>query len=440
MSKKTALTRRHFLKTTATAGCALGLPAALYVPSSVLGKDGATAPSERITVAHIGVGGLGRVVYGWTQQVKDAQVVAVADCFKSRREGIAAHCKGKAYLDYNEIMQRDDIDAVIIITSDNNHVPIGLAAGRAKKHTHIAKPLGLSIRQNLELQKLFSNQQSKDSGLVFQYGTQQRSMRHCWKGCELVRRGVIGKITALEVDAPDGGAGGSTQPAPIPPDLGEDGYAMWLGSAPKKPYTVDRCRPNGTYWIYDYSIGYLAGWGAHPLDIMVWGSDADTQGIITVEGTGNIPAKGLYDCVYNWDMKIKFGGIPFTFKPGSDRTRFIGEKGWIEVRRGVDWNIASWNEGEKLGLSASDPKLLEIPLDGEPLLKQTPSTNHIDDFVRSIKNKEQPGSTLRDAVRSDNISHLCDIAVRTKSVVNYDPVKQELAAPTKEQLELFNRV
>ena len=80
---------------------------------------------------------------------------------------------------------------------------------------------------------------------------------------------------------------------------------MWLGPAPKTPFTADRCHPPGTYWIYDYSIGYLAGWGAHPLDIMVWGSDADLAGPITVEGTGEIPTKGLYNTVYNWDMKIQ---------------------------------------------------------------------------------------------------------------------------------------
>ena len=75
--------------------------------------------------------------------------------------------------------------------------------------------------------------------------------------------------------APNGGAGGSTQVVPIPPTLD---YEMWCGPAAVKPYTADRCHPPGTYWIYDYSIGYLAGWGAHPLDIMVWISDWDTVG------------------------------------------------------------------------------------------------------------------------------------------------------------------
>ncbi|MDR2642768.1 MAG: Gfo/Idh/MocA family oxidoreductase, partial [Planctomycetaceae bacterium] len=241
---KDKFSRRHFLQ---AAGLAVAAP--MVIPSSVLGDDQKAAPSERITIAHIGVGGLGRIVFSWTRQVREAQSVAVADCFKSRREGIAAICKGKAYLDYRDILTRDDIDAVLIVTPDHWHVPIAMAAGRAGKHTHVAKPLGLSINQNLACQRLFSEKK-----LIFQYGTQQRSMPHCWKGCELVRRGVIGKITALEVDAPNGGAGGSTAEVPIPSDLGNDGFEMWTGPAPKRSYTVDRCRPNGTYWIYDYAI------------------------------------------------------------------------------------------------------------------------------------------------------------------------------------------
>ena len=93
---------------------------------------------------------------------------------------------------------------------------------------------------------------------------------------------------------------------------------MWCGPAPLKPFTADRCHVPGTYWIYDYSIGYLAGWGAHPLDIMVWGSDADIAGpTISVEGTGIIPTVGLYDTVLSWDMKIQLGdGVKMTFKAG----------------------------------------------------------------------------------------------------------------------------
>ena len=93
------------------------------------------------------------------------------------------------------------------------------------------------------------------------------------------------------------------------------------------PYTADRCKNPGHFFIHDYSIGYLAGWGAHPLDIMILGNDSDQAGPIAVEGTGVIPTEGLYNNVINWDMKVQFGdGVKMTFKPGGDSTKFIGSK------------------------------------------------------------------------------------------------------------------
>ena len=409
-------TRRNFLK-----AAAFAVASPWVVPSTVFGQS---APSERVTVGHIGVGNQGGHLFRATQGVKLAQSIAVADCFKSRREGLAAICKGKAYLDYRELLAREDIDCVIIATPDHWHVPIAIAAAKAKKSAYVEKPLGLTIAQNIACEKIF-----KENGAVFQYGTQQRSQTrdgvpNCWLGCQLVRQGVIGNVHTIEVDAPNGAAGGSTAEVPIPDDLGKDGYEMWIGPAPMKPYTVDRCKPNGTYFIYDQSIGYLAGWGAHPLDIMVWGSDADMSGPIVVEGTGVVPTEGLYDVAYNWDMKIKLGDVNMIFKPGGDRTRFIGEKGWIEVRRN--------------GNSASDEALLHMASEqNEKTLVRSP--NHYANFIEGVKNKVAPVSTLRDAVRSDNISQLCDIAVRTKSVVKWDPIKMQLIDPTTAQTAMLDR-
>jgi len=404
-------TRRNFLKS-----AVLAVASPLVVPATVFGQE---APSERVTVGHIGVGNQGGHLFRATRQVRLAQSVAVADCFKSRREGIAAVCNGKAYLDYREMLARNDIDCVIIATPDHSHVPIAIAAARAKKSAFVEKPLGLTVAQNIACEKVF-----KENNAIFQYGTQQRSQQNCWLGCQLVRQGAVGKVHTIEVDAPNGGGGGSTAEAPIPDDLGKDGYEMWIGPAPMTPYTVDRCKPNGTYWVYDQSIGYLAGWGAHPLDIMVWGSDADVSGPVIVEGTGVVPTSGLYDCVYNWDMKIKLGDVNLIFKPGGDRTRFIGEKGWIEVRRN--------------GNSASHEDLLKIePEQNDKTLFVSP--NHYANFIECVKNKTAPVSTLRDAVRSDNISQLCDIAIRTQSTVKWDPIKMQLIDPTAAQTAMLDR-
>ena len=415
---KHRVSRRDVLRTGCAAAAGLAVP--YVITSSALGSDEKAPASDRITVGHIGVGGRGRDLFRGFQPLPDAQSVAVADCYRDRREAMAAVCKGRAYEDFRELLARDEIDAVVVATPDHWHVPIAILAARAGKSAYVEKPLGLSVQQNLACQRTFT-----ESGTVFQYGTQQRSMAHCHRGCEMVRRGVLGKLLAIEVDAPNGGSGGSTQEVPVPDGFD---YPMWLGPAPVTPFTADRCRPPGTYWIYDQSIGYLGGWGAHPLDIMVWGTDADLSGPLVVEGTGSVPTDGLYDTVYNWDMKIKLGEVDLVFRPGSDRTKFIGEAGWIQVCRDAGQTTASnpaWLQGE---LPAGDPQLIV-------------SRSQEGNFIQAIKNGEPMTavSNLRDAVRSDIISHLCDIAVRTGERIIWDPATNDLVSGSANARAMLQR-
>ena len=411
--KNTRPSRRDLLK--GLAASTFGAP--LIIPSSALGDQTKAPASERVILGHIGVGGQGSGLFGDFQNCRGAQSVAIADAYKDRREARAKQCHGTAYADFRKLLDRKDIDAVIVATPDHWHVPVALAAARAGKDAYVEKPLGVSIEQDLTCRKVF--QQFKR---VFQYGTQQRSSAHCRIGCELVRSGRLGKIHTIEVIAPDGGAGGSTRVVPVPANLD---YNMWIGPAPMKPFTADRCHPNGTYWIYDYSIGYLGGWGAHPLDIQIWGSDADLAGPFTVEGTGVIPTTGLYDTVYNWDVKIQLAnGVTMTFKPGEDSTKFIGTDGWIDIRR--------------RGIVGVEPKsLLEgKPRPGDGRLLNSP--NHYQNFIDAVKSRGPTVSPLPDAVRSDIISHLCNIAIRLKRKITWDP-KQEVIVGDEEAQKMTKR-
>lgn len=406
--------RRDFLKVAGAVSAA-----SFVAPQCFILAEEAKGANEKVALASIGAGGRGTDLFREFMNCDDARLVAVADCYQSRRTNLAGACEGKPFLDYHEFLDDPGIDAVIIATADHQHVPAAIAAAKAKKSAYVEKPLGLSIAENLMCEKVFA-----EMGVVFQYGTQQRSQHNCWLGCEAVRQGKIGKVVAIEVDAPNGGTGGDPTEAPIPDDLSEAGFRTWLGTAPRKPYSVDRCKVPGTYWIYDYSIGYLGGWGAHPLDIMVWGSDADLSGIVTVEGTAKIGAP-LYDTVYDWDMNIMLGDVPLTFRTGGDRTKFIGETGeWITVSRGGTW--------------ASRDDLLAGISGENPILPQS-HTNHCKDFVWGVKNNKTPVSHLRDAVRSDIISHLCDISIRTDSVVKWDPTKQELVDASDAQKKMIRR-
>ena len=398
----TKLTRRDILK-----GAALATVASpVIVPCSVFGQERKAAPSERVTVAHIGVGNMGSGDLGAILASKEAQTVAVADPYQDRCDAAASVANVKGYQDFRKMFDAIKPDAVVIATPDHWHVPAAIYAGKLGIHAYVQKPLGLTIEQDLALLKLF-----KEKKLTFQYGTQQRSMSHCHRGCELVRRGAIGKVKHIEVTAPvDGYAVWPIEEAPVPPTLA---YDMWLGPAPMVTYTKERCVSPGHFHIYDYSIGYLADWGAHPLDIMVWGSDADLSGPITVEGKGLIPTEGLYNNIIEWDMNIMLGDTPLSFKHGGDMTKFYGEDGrWIDIRRG--------------GLTASDPAILNsFDESVTPILQPSRSGMHEEDFVLAIKGGKRAVTSLEESVRSDIISHLCDIAVRTNSKVSWDPKKFE---------------
>ncbi|HQZ67206.1 MAG TPA: Gfo/Idh/MocA family oxidoreductase [Planctomycetaceae bacterium] len=407
--------RRSLLRS-GVAAAATGFAFPVLLPLLASGGDQTVPASERVRLGHIGVGGRGSFLMRQAQGNPGIESVAVADCYKDRREAAAGAIKGKAYADFREILDRKDIDGVIIATPDHWHVPIALMAAAAGKDVYVEKPLGLTIEQDLMCHKAFFRQDR-----IFQYGTQQREAKHQKIGREIILSGAIGDITAIEVQAPNGGAGGSNEPAPVPDNFD---YDMWLGPAPETPYTVDRCQPQGTYWIYDQSIGYLAGWGAHPLDILVWCYTGDQTGPFTVEGTGVVPSEGLYDTVYDWDMTLHMAdGVKITFKPGSDSTKFIGTKGRIELTRS--------------SIRAFPTELLPA---GIPANNHAANVaQHIGGFADSIRSRQPASSPIEDAVRSDVMSQLCDIAVRTGEKVTWDPAKQRITGGSDTAIAMMSR-
>ena len=408
------LTRRDIL----AAGCAAtaGIATPYLIPSTALGNADTPPPSERVTLGHIGVGNRGTYLMRQTQLGRGIQSVAVADCYKDRRDSAAAVIQGKAYADFRKILDQDGIDAVIVATPDHWHVPIAMAAARAGKDAYVEKPLGMTLEQNVLCRKIF-----RERKRIFQYGTQQREAKHQEFGRELVRAGKLGELKEIEVKAPNGASGGSTAEAPVP--SGFD-YDMWLGPAPEAPYTVDRCKPPGTYWVYDQSIGYLAGWGAHPLDILVWCYDGDQTGPYTVQGSGVVPTDGLYDTVYDWDMTLEMAdGVKISFKPGSDSTKFIGSKARLELTRS---SIRAFPQGL-------------VPGDLPPNNHGQNAARHIQVFADAIRSREEASSPIDDTVRSDIISHLCDIAVRTGEKITWDPVKQEIIGGSEKARAMASR-
>ena len=393
------ISRRQFLRRVSTMAAAAAGP--MILPSRLFG---ANAPSNRVTLGHIGVGGQGGGLLGGFLGVAGCQPVAASDPFKSRRESSAARMGqgAKAYRDFRELLERDDIDAVVIATPDHWHVPIACAAIRAGKDVYVEKPLGVSIDQDKAMRDVVHRY-----GAVFQYGTQQRSFNtHCAFACELVRNGYIGKLKEVHVVAPNGETGGNPAPQPVPEGLD---YDLWLGPAPVVPYTHDRVIGLGRWHIYDYALGFIAGWGAHPLDIAHWGYP---QIPVEYEGTGSIPADGLFDTVVAWNVRGRYAdGVQFTLTHGANDTRFVGDKGWVSASRG--------------GMDAEPKSLLGVKIRPDEI-RLLQDNDHYRNFVSSVRSRKTPVSNIESAVQSDFMSQLSDIAIRTGRKIAWDPVKETI--------------
>jgi len=374
--------------------------------------------NDRINVGFIGTGNRGGDgLIKMFLPLSDCQCVATCDPFKDRREKRAkqiekfyANQSGRVsykgcdtYNDFRELLARKDIDAVAIATPDHWHALIAIAAVKAGKDIYLEKPLALTINQGKALRAVL-----KKSDRVFQYGTQQRSSEHVRFGCELVRNGLIGKVHTVVVEAPSGARGGSTTPMPVP--AGFD-YEMWTGPAPMRPYTDDRCLRPGHYYIYDYSLGFIAGWGAHPLDVAQWGLGTDDTSPVEYEGTGYIPTTGLYDAIANWTVRCQYAnGVVMHFMDDhTNRTKFIGTEGWVAISR------------TKLD---AEPKSLLTASIGENEVHLHESKNHAQDFLNSVRNRKETVNPIESAVRSDAISHLSNIAIRTGRKIKWDPDKE----------------
>ena len=428
------LNRRDFLK-------GAGLAAApLVLPARALGLGALPPPSERVTLGYVGVGGRGNALAYRFLRVPGAQSVAVCDAKKERLESTAAafdafyaERDGKGsyrgcakYGDFRELLAREDIDAVVIATPDHWHVPVALAAVRAGKDVYVEKPLSTAVTWNQALRT-----EVQRYGAVFQYGTQQRSDPKFRIACELVRNGLIGELRRMEAWCPGMAArgtyektskgGGSVKPIPVPPGLD---YEMWLGPAPWSAYTKDRCTEWGAYHVYDNSLGFIAGWGAHPLDIAQWGHGSDHTAPVYYEGTGRIPQHGLFDTISDWNVHGRYAdGVTLRFmnsgtaepvvsqyrKFTNHGTTFFGSKGWVSVDRG--------------GLYASDPAVLRAK-PGPGAVRLYASDDHWRNFIESVRLRRPAVSPVEAAVQSDIISHLSDICIRTGRPVRWDPEQE----------------
>jgi predicted dehydrogenase len=287
-------------------------------------------------------------------------------------------------------------------------------AAKAGKDVYCEKPMGLCLGWDLALRDAV-----RRYGRVFQYGTQALSYHNVRRCCEMVRSGYIGDVREVQVSCGPGAQGQTDAPQPVPEDLD---YDLWLGPAAWRPYFGQPLTQGSWIHIYDYSVGWIGGMGAHSMAAAMLGFDTHTRGPLEVEATGEV-SRGVRDTLHRWQARIRFAdGTAMTFSAGGQATRFVGTSGWLEPAD-VVYGISSGPGG---GIRASSAALARAPERPGDVSLGRARGGHGGEFIRAVKDRGPTTVGVDLALRSEVFLHLTDIAVRTGKKITWDPVTERI--------------
>jgi predicted dehydrogenase len=248
-------------------------------------------------------------------------------------------------------------------------------------------------------------------GRIWQTGSQQRSDGRFRFACELVRNGRIGKVHRAEVGLPTGSPGGDPSIKPVPERLD---WGFWLGPAPWRPY--QDFGPHWSWrWILDYSGGQLTDWCGHHVDIAHWGLGFDRTGPVKIEGEGTYPTEGLYDVPTHYDFTCTYAnGVEINVtnnQKNPQGTKWIGERGWVYVKRGqID----------------AEPKSLLHEKIGPDEIKLYNSGGHKRNFIDCVLSRKETICPAEIGHRSISVGLLGEIATLTGRTIRWNPETEEI--------------
>jgi predicted dehydrogenase len=321
-------------------GLAAGAAAAAFptiVPSRALGLDGAVAPSERITLGVIGIGPRCTYVLKSMLGLADVRCLAIADVQASRRDAGKAlvdthygNADCRLHRDFRDLLDRKDIDAVLIATGDRWHAAAAILAAEAGKDVYCEKPCGLTIQNCQEIQAAFDR-----TGRIFQAGTQRRSVPLVQYAVKLAHEGALGKLQTLHASVYEPKLDNAWLPAEPAPPRDECDWNLWLGPAPWRPYNPQYVAGKWRGY-FDFDSGArLLDWGVHTLDLCQWANRADDTVPVEYEpGPAGIACRYANGVTAILDyVKNPFGdrGPGWNTKLGLCPVRFEGEAGSVEV-------------------------------------------------------------------------------------------------------------
>ena len=389
-------------------GAAIALP---YAIPSLLRGQARTAPSERITMGAIGLGGQGMHNLKSFLTFDDVRVLAVCDVdrnhLQNAKQTVDAAYGNRdcvAYSDFREVLARGDLDTVLIATPDHWHSILAIEAAKAGKDIYCEKPISLTVAEGRAVVETM-----KRYGTVYQSGTQRRSIACFRFGVDIARSGMLGKLQTLRCYYHNGP---TCPPQPVQPVPDGFDYDMWLGPAPFEPYTLRRC--HGSFrWIYDYSGGQLTDLGAHFADLAQWAHGSDDAGPTHYEGRAEFPKDGLFNTPIRFEVTATYpDGVKMVIhdetEPGRGPrgNKYVGTDGWVSVDDTGKVTASGPAILRKLSASQQGYEYME---------------GHHRDFLNCVRTRARTIAAPETAHRSTTICHVTNVCLRLGRTLQWDP-------------------
>ncbi len=412
MSTTTTVSRRLFLKRSS-----LALGAISIIPAHVLGGNGRIAPSDQIQLGFIGTGKQGLGLGKRFSALDSARIVASCDVdqqklkrFQTEIQKIYAKANGSTayqgiatYVDFTELVNDDQVDAVVIATPDHWHALQSIIALNAGKDVYCEKPLAHTIEEGRAMVDA-----ARKNGKILQTGSMQRSRETFRKACELVQNGYLGEISKVLVNVGDPAISCDLPTDPTPKYLDWDN---WIGPAEMRGYHPVICPPiTDNSWAkwrdyQEFGGGILSDWGAHMFDIAQWGLGMDLNGPVSFIPPKDPNAKRGLKMIYDNGVEM----IHEDFERGWG-VRFMGSEGSLDISRqyldSTPVNIAQTT------LKSDDIRLYK-------------SDNHYIDWLDAIRSKQLPICDVEIGHRTSSICNLANIAYQLQRDLTWNPQKEK---------------
>ena len=403
------MNRRNFIEKAAA-----GAAAVTIIPRHVMGGHGYTAANDRINIGYIGTGKQVPTLLNGLGKVKETVTVAACDVFESKLNNFVQaanknnlakglNVKVEPYHYYRELLDRKDVDAVVIVTPDHWHAQMAVDAAKAGKDIYCEKPLALTVAEGRAMVNA-----TRKYDRVFQTGNMQRSWRDFRHAVELVRNGYIGEIREVNVSVgePVKQADLPTQPVPQGLDWNE-----WVGPSLYRGYHETLAPPKvegpWAWWrgYRDFGGGLITDWGAHMFDIAQWALDMDRSGPVNfIPPAGENPQTGL---TMIYDNGIRMNHKQWGTKDDFNAVQFIGTEGRIEVSRGFLRTFPN----EKLAKGELKPGDKRVYV----------SNNHYQDWIDAIKNRTKPVSDVEIGHRTASLCNIINIGYELGRPLMWNP-------------------